>query len=326
MSAIQSLLGPLGAVYLIGALAIALILLGTWMGLTQRADPLDRLRAEREGGGRRADLATPASAHPARLRQDTSEDKLQKFSSFLEPQDEGELSSMRLQLMRAGYRGRDAVRIFKGVQMVAGLGLLGLGTLYALLQQAGGAELGAQQLGTYVLMPGLVGYMGPRHFVSKRVAAREAEIMQGFPDSLDLMLVCIEAGQSLDQSIMRVAGEMKDSYPALALEYQTVAHQMKAGMDKGQVFRDMAERCGVPDISSFTTVLIQSQSFGTPISEALKVYSDEMRDKRIMRAEEKANTLPTKMTLATMMFTLPPLMIILLAPSIYAITQSFGGN
>ena len=321
MAAIQDLLGPLGAVYVVGALAIALIALAFWMFLQDRGDPMDRIRAEREGGGRDA---RPAGPIPARLRQDSSEDKLKKFSSFLEPQDEGELSTMRLKLMRAGYRGRDAVRVFKVVQMLGGLGLLGAGTAYAVAQQAAGAELGPQQLAIYVLLPGLVGYMFPRHYVAKRVAAREMEIVEGFPDSLDLMLVCIEAGQSLDQSIMRVADEMMESYPALAMEYQTVAHQMKAGMDKGQVFRDMAERCGVPDITSFTTVLIQSQSFGTPISEALKLYSDEMRDKRIMRAEEKANTLPTKMTLATMMFTLPPLMIILIAPSILAIMNSFG--
>lgn len=326
MTAITDLLGPLGPVYVVGGLAVVLIAFAVSMIAQGRADPLERIRDEREGVRRHDDAAPSRGAAPARLRQDSTEDKLEKFSSFLEPQDEGQLSTMRLNLMRAGYRERDAVRVFKGVQMLAGLGLLGAGTIYALMQQAAGADLSMTKLGMYVLLPGLAGYMYPRHYVSKRVAAREAEIMQGFPDSLDLMLVCIEAGQSLDQSIMRVANEMLGSYPALALEYQTVAHQMKAGMDKSQVFRDMAERCGVPDITSFTTVLIQSQTFGTPISEALKVYSSEMRDKRIMRAEEKANTLPTKMTLATMMFTLPPLMIILLAPSIHTITTSFGGN
>ena len=325
MDTVTALLGPYGAIYVVSALAVVLIALAVSMLLGGRHDPLDRIRAEREGA-RPDHPAAGQPGLPARLRQDSSEDKLEKFSSFLEPQDEDTLSTLRLQLMRAGYRGRDAVRVFKGVQMVAALGLLGLGVVYTLVQQAAGAELGTKEIAIYALLPGLAGYMFPRHYVSKRVAAREAEITQGFPDSLDLMLVCIEAGQSLDQSIMRVANEMMASYPALALEYQTVAHQMKAGMDKPQVFRDMAERCGVSDITSFTTVLIQSQSFGTSISDALKVYSDEMRDKRIMRAEEKANTLPTKMTLATMMFTLPPLMIILIAPSILSIMNSFGGN
>ncbi|MEL7027417.1 MAG: type II secretion system F family protein, partial [Pseudomonadota bacterium] len=97
-----------------------------------------------------------------------------------------------------------------------------------------------------------------------------------------------------------------------------------AGKDKVQVLRDMAERTGVNDVQSFVTVLIQSASFGTSIAEALRVFSDEMRDKRVMRAEEKANTLPTKMTLATMMLTVPPLLIILIGPSVYEIAITLG--
>ena len=153
---------------------------------------------------------------------------------------------------------------------------------------------------------------------------RQEEITNGFPDSLDMMLVCVEAGQSLDQSIIRVSGEIKAGYPALAEEFDMVANEMKAGKDKTSVLRDMSERAGVPDVSSFVTVLIQSASFGTSISEALRVFSAEMRDKRIMRAEEKANKLPTKMTLATMMLTIPPLLIILIGPSVYNIAKTLS--
>ena len=130
-----------------------------------------------------------------------------------------------------------------------------------------------------------------------------------------MMLVCVEAGQSLDQSIVRVARELRASYPALADEFEVIAYEMKAGKDKSQVLRDMGERGGVQDVSSFVTVLIQSATFGTSISEALRVFAGEMRDKRVMRAEEAANKLPTKMTLATMMLTVPPLLIILVGPS-----------
>ncbi|HHS89421.1 MAG TPA: type II secretion system F family protein, partial [Rhodobacteraceae bacterium] len=134
------------------------------------------------------------------------------------------------------------------------------------------------------------------------------------------------AGQSLDQSIVRVATEIRAGYPALADEYEMVANEMKAGKDRIQVLRDMSERAGVPDVSSFVTVLIQSATFGTSIAEALRVYAAEMRDKRVMRAEEKANTLPTKMTLATMMLTVPPLLIILIGPSVYNIAKILGGT
>ena len=120
----------------------------------------------------------------------------------------------------------------------------------------------------------------------------------------------------MDQSIVRVASELKASYPQLAYEFDIVAHEMKAGKDKEKVLRDMGTRCGVQDISSFVTVMIQSAAFGTSIAEALRVYASEMRDKRVMRAEEAANKLPVKMTLATMMLTVPPLLIILVGPSV----------
>ena len=117
---------------------------------------------------------------------------------------------------------------------------------------------------------------------------------------------------------------MRNGFPELAEEYEIVSQETKAGKDKTTVLKDMADRCGVPDISSFVTVLVQSQQFGTSIADALRVYSSEMRDKRVMRAEEAANKLPTKMTLATMMLTVPPLMVILIGPSIYAIAVNLA--
>ncbi len=139
-----------------------------------------------------------------------------------------------------------------------------------------------------------------------------------------MMLVCIEAGQSLDQSINRVAKESRAGYPALAEEFDMVAHAVKAGKERVKVLKDMSERVGVPDVASFVTTLVQSATFGTSIAEALRVYSNEMRDKRVMRAEEKANTLPTKLTLGTMLFTLPPLLIILIGPSVHGISSTLS--
>ena len=177
-----------------------------------------------------------------------------------------------------------------------------------------------------ILGPGILGYMAPRYWVTRRVEARREAITNAFPDSLDMMLVCVEAGQSLDQSILRVGRELRSGFPDLAEEYELVSHELKAGKDKIQVLRDLSERCGVTDIASFVTVLVQSQQFGTSIADALRVYAGEMRDKRVMRAEEKANTLPTKMTLATMGLTVPPLLIILIGPSVLEIAKVLGGG
>lgn len=320
MSILTDLLGPMGPLYSVGALGILLIL-GTLPFLMRRkADPLDRLRKERERG-----RATEDGEHQA-LRRVSGKDKLEKFSDFLEPQDEQEYSAIQLKLLQAGYKSKGAVRMFFFAQFALGLGLLALGLIYTLLLQGGDEPVSTQKMLATVLVPGVVGYMAPKYWVTRRVEERKEEITNGFPDALDMMLVCVEAGQSLDQSIIRVATEIRAGFPALADEFQVVAHEMKAGKDRIQVLRDMSERAGVPDVASFVTVLIQSAEFGTSIAEALRVFSAEMRDKRVMRAEEKANTLPTKMTLATMMLTVPPLLIILIGPSVYGIYTLLNGN
>jgi tight adherence protein C len=257
------------------------------------------------------------------LRPTSRADKLERFSNFLEPQDEEEFSAIRLKLMQAGYRSKSSVRTFHFAQLALGIGLLILGVLYTVVKSAG-AEVSTTSMLLTVIIPGAVGYYLPKYWVERRLQTRQQEITNGFPDSLDMMLVCVEAGQSLDQSIIRVAKEMRAGFPDLAEEYEIVAQEMKAGKDKVQVLKDMAERCGVTDIASFVTVLIQSATFGTSIAEALRVFSGEMRDKRVMRAEEKANVLPTKLTLGTMMFTVPPLLIILIGPSIYAIYKTLS--
>ncbi len=309
-------LGPFGPLIVIGTLGVLMILITIPLVLRDRNDPLEKLKkASRSGVVEEPDKKK-------RLRAGGRNEKLDKYASFLEPQDAKAFSQIKLTLLQAGYRHRDAVRYFHFSQMALGVGFLILGVIYYLLFKSGPGSSTSQML-MYILGPGAVGYLIPKYWVTKRQQQRQEEIVDGFPDSLDMMLVCIEAGQSMDQSIIRVANEIHASYPALAEEYEIVSQQIKAGRDKPSVLNEMAERCGVQDISSFVTVLVQSQTFGTSIADALRVYAGEMRDKRVMRAEEKANKLPTKMTLATMMLTVPPLLIILVGPSVLGIMKLF---
>lgn len=313
---LQERFGELGPLLLVGILGLFLILLTLPVLLKKQEDPLDKLRSQTRAG------SAEEAGKKKRLRSG-SKDKLERYSNFLEPADEKEYSAIRLKLMQAGYRSGNAVRTFHFLQFVLGIGFLVIGAIYAIFKSATG-EPDTTTLILYVLGPGVVGYMLPKYWVTKRQQERQQEITNGFPDSLDLMLVCVEAGQSIDQAIVRVSKEVRPGYPSLADEYEIVAQEMKAGKDKTSVLRDMSERAGVTDVSSFVTVLIQSATFGTSISEALRVYAGEMRDKRVMRAEEAANKLPTKMTLATMMLTVPPLLIILIGPSIYEIAETLG--
>lgn len=316
---LTDMLGPFGPLIVVGTLGVIMILITIPLLLKERQDPIEKLKKASRSG------VVEAPENKKRLRTGSRNEKLDKYASFLEPQDAKAFSQIKLTLMQAGYRHRDAVRYFHFAQMALGVGFLLLGVVYFMLFMAGGDTTTNQML-MYILGPGVVGYMLPKYWVTKRQQTRNEEITDGFPDSLDMMLVCIEAGQSMDQSIIRVANEIQASYPALAEEYEIVAHQIKAGRDKPSVLNEMAERCGVQDISSFVTVLVQSQTFGTSIADALRVYASEMRDKRVMRAEEKANKLPTKMTLATMMLTVPPLLIILVGPSVLGILKLFSMN
>jgi len=316
ISLITDSLGPFGPLIALGGFGVLLMLVTLGFMIQQKPDPLDKLKQYQPGA-----QAAP-DPRKDRLRAKGQNKKLDKYANFLEPQDKNQLGEMRLKLMQAGYRHRDAVRYFHAAQLGLALGFLVLGILYFLVFKAG-AETDIKTSVAYILGPGLVGYMLPKYWVTKRQQQRQEEIQDGFPDSLDMMLVCVEAGQSMDQAIIRVAKEIRSSYPALSEEYEIVALQMKAGRDKPSVLNEMGERCGVQDITSFVTTLIQSQTFGTPVGDALRVYAGEMRDKRVMRAEEKANKLPTQMTLVTMTLTVPPLLIILVGPSMLDIMKLF---
>lgn len=302
----RDLLGPAGPLIAISGLATMLILASVAIYFSSRANPMDRLQYT---GRSKVDAETRAV-----LRDKRKNEKLNKYAQFLEPQNEKELSDVKLRLIQAGYRGKDAVQLYYFSQFVLGIGGLIVGVLYYTFG-FDSSQATTQQTVMYTIGPGAVGYMFPKYWVTKRMQKRQEEIEGGFPDSLDMMLVCVEAGQSMDQAIVRVGRELRASYPSLAEEFELVSYEMKAGKDKSIVLNDMGERSGVQDVMSFVTVLNQSQSFGTPISDALRIYAAEMRDKRVMRAEEKANKLPTKMTLCTMGLTVPPLLIILVGPS-----------
>ncbi|MBU2960874.1 type II secretion system F family protein [Citreicella sp. C3M06] len=309
---LTDMLGPAGPLMAVAGLALLLILAAIPLMLGSKPDPMDKLA---KSGRARIDAETKAI-----LRDTRRNAKLNKYAQYLEPKSAEELGQARLKLLQAGYRTRDAVRLFYLAQMVLGIGLLAAGTVYYFMVIDGPTATMQQKL-MYILLPGAAGYLAPKYWVQKRIEERRKQIEEGFPDALDMMLVCVEAGQALDQAIVRVAAELHASYPALADEFEIISHEMKAGKDKAAVLNDMGERCGVQDVASFVTVLNQAASFGTSIADALRVYASEMRDKRVMRAEEKANKLPTKMTLTTMMFTVPPLLIILVGPSIVGITQ-----
>jgi len=315
LSFLTDRLGPMGPLLVIGLLGLLLILIALPTVMKRQRDRFRELKEVQPAAGTKDKKRA--------LRKAGRLDKFEKYAHFLEPQKKEELSAAKLKMLRAGYDSKNAVRMFHAMQFILGVSFLLIGAVYALIQSYT-SEVSGKTLVLYVLVPCFVGYFIPRYWVDKRVEKRKTEIIEGFPDALDLMLVCVEAGQSLDQSIIRLGKESRAAYPSLADEFEMVAQEIKAGKERTTVLKDMAERVGVPDVASFVTTLVQSATFGTSVAEALRVYSADMRDKRIMRAEEKANMLPTKLTLGTMLFTVPPLLVILIGPSLYGIATMLG--
>jgi tight adherence protein C len=303
-------LGPMGPLLAVGLLGLLLILIALPTVMKRQRDRFRELKD--------AQPDAPLIDKKRALRRTEQMDKLERFAKFLEPQQKEELSASRLRMLRAGYTAKNAVRMYHAMQFVLAITFLLVGMVLAIIRSVNG-EITTNGILMLTLLPCAIGYYLPKYWVDKRLQQRQTEIIQGFPDALDLMLVCVEAGQSLDQSIIRVGKESRAGYPALADEFDMVAQEVKAGKERISVLKDMAERVGVPDVASFVTTLIQSSTFGTSIADALRVYSADMRDKRIMRAEEKANMLPTKLTLGTMLFTVPPLLVILIGPSVHGI-------
>jgi tight adherence protein C len=315
-------LGETGPLLVLGGLGLMLIVLALPFFLRKEPEPFDKIKQQAQA----PDRSRQRESKDAALRRSGDHaDKLNRFAHFLEPQNKEEMSAAKLKMMRAGYRGKNAVRMFHAMQLLLAFAFLALGLIYAFVIGST-QEMGVQQMAMSTLMPAAIGYYLPVYWVQRRLQTRQQNITEGFPDALDMMLVCVEAGQSLDQSIARVAKEIAPAYPDLAEEFDIVSQEVRAGKERVAVMRDLSERVGLPDVTSFVTTMIQSATFGTSIAEALRVYSAEMRDKRVMRAEEKANTLPTKLTLGTMMFTVPPLMVILIGPSLYGVAQAFAGG
>ncbi len=250
------------------------------------------------------------------------DDLLKRFAKFLTPANVDELASARQRLIRAGYRAPSAVRVYNFAKPVLGL----IFAIAALLL----ASFVAPKLATPVrlviaLLGGTIGFFIPWFQVERRLQRRREEAELAFPDMLDMLLICIEAGSGIDHACRRVAEEVAGVSPVLAEELGVVNAELWAGKERATVFRDFANRLGVNDISAFATVLKQSDEFGVSIAESLRVYAADMRLKRITRAEEKANTMPIKVALGSIFFTVPPTMIIMAGPSLYTLFTVFGG-
>ncbi len=167
---------------------------------------------------------------------------------------------------------------------------------------------------TFVIGSAIAGLMAPSFFISKRIKALQQQCREGFPDFMDLMVVCAEAGISIDQAIARVSQELTPTFPYLGACLHMATLELRAGRPLTDAFNMLAKRMGIEEAHNLGSLLQQSEELGTSMSDALRVYSEEMRDKRMSRAEEKAAALPAKMTVPLTMFVFPVVLVVILLP------------
>jgi tight adherence protein C len=246
---------------------------------------------------------------------------LKSIEHHILPTDMEELSESRKKMIRAGYKKPSAVRIYYFMR-----GFLGLAApaIILLLSPELSRTMSWEKIYMLTAISGLIGMYSPVGWVSMKTSSRQQACREGFPDTLDMLLVCVEAGLGLDAAINRVAAEIGKAHPILAEHFQQVGAELRAGRSREVALRNMADKIGVEEVGSLITMLVQSEMLGTSIAQALRVHSEDMRMKRMMRAEEKAHMLPVKMTVPLILGILPPLVLVILAPAIINFMQVKG--
>jgi tight adherence protein C len=231
----------------------------------------------------------------------------------LVPRSQSELSVVQRRLVRAGYRNDTTVTFFYGAKILVPLCLC-LIAFATPLSQGG--------LFVYALAVGL-GFLAPDFWLGRKIATRQAKIRRGLPDVLDLMVVCIEAGQSLDQATVRTAEELRAAQPAISDELGVVVLEQRAGRARTDAWRQFAERTAVDTVRNLVSVLVQSEKFGTSIAKTLRVHADTLRTQRRQKVEEQAAKTTVKLVFPLVFFIFPSLFVVTLGPACIVITESF---
>jgi tight adherence protein C len=226
---------------------------------------------------------------------------------------------LRQRLIAAGYNAPYAPRAYTLIRLSL---VIGLPVLLLLMTWLGGSSPGVFQLYLTLGAAALLGLYGPSLFIRIKGDRRRQEIINGFPDALDLMLVCVEAGLGLESAFSRVGMEITTSHPLLAEQYGAVVLELRAGRSREDALRRMADRAGVDEIRAFSTLLIQSTKLGSSIAQTLRVYASEMREKRRMRAEEKAHRLPVLLSIPLVTCMLPVMIGVLMLPAVIRVVRT----
>ena len=258
----------------------------------------------------------------------------EKFRSLLvrlgeanKPSDESEISAIRTALMSAGYRHAQAPILFMGAKLLSAI--VALGIMMIMPVSLLGFPTASSQLMLYVGAAS-AGYFFPMLWLRYAISRRKESILDAFPDALDLMVVCVEAGLGLDAAISRVSNEIKFAHKELAEEFNLVSLELRSGLSRTEALKNLSRRVDLEEVSSLVALLVQTDKFGTSVGQALRVHSDAMRMNRTLRAEERAAKLPVKLLFPLVFFIFPSLFVVVIGPAAIKIARtllpSLGGH
>jgi len=312
---IKALVDPANVIVVMAMLAAFATVVALALPFLQRDNLAGRLQSVAK---RREELAAqqklrltdqkkPRLRRSAKVYQQQIVDKLRLL-------DPTQSEALREKLSSAGYRGQGPVITFTFFRFVMPLLLAAVTAIYVFLLLKSGMKVPTKLF--IVFGAAAFGYLLPGIILTNKIQNRQQALTKSFPDTLDLMVICVEAGLSMEAAFNRVAREIQDSAPELSEEILLTTAELAFLPDRRTGLENFAKRTGLPQVKALTTALIQSEKYGTPLSVALRVLARENRDARMSRAEKKAAALPAQLTVPMIAFFLPVIFVVLLGPAV----------
>ena len=240
---------------------------------------------------------------------------VEHFENIL-PKSQAEVSIVLQRLQHAGFRDESAVKIFYGSKVLVPL-------LFCILVLVTGlGDMGGFMM---YLIAAALGFLAPDFWLGRRIKKRQSKVRRGLPDVLDLLVICIEAGLSLDHATARTAVELKHAQPEVCDELNIVVLEQRAGRPRGDAWKHMAERTDVDCVRNLVTMLVQAEQFGTSVAKTLRIHSDTLRTQRVQAVEEAAAKTTIKLLFPLVFFIFPSLFVVVLGPALLSIMDSFQG-
>lgn len=303
----------------IGLITLAVVVLSIGIGFIVfgAADPIRR-RLKSIGSSSTGGQGSPDMRNVGRLVNiDTI---IGPVAQYILPADEIERNDMLAKLTHSGFRDPNSLQVFYSIKTVLSIGL----PIITFLSLRFVPDMSDGNLLIWVLVASAVGIFLPNIVLNHFYKRRQKQLRDGFPDALDLLVVCIEAGLGLAQGIQRVSRELEVSHPELAAELSLVNAEVRVGVDRVQALKNLAARTGLEDIRGLVSLLVQTLRFGTSVADTLRVYSEEFRDKRMQKAEEMAAKIGTKMIFPLVVFMFPAFFVVAIGGSVMRLANAFA--